>query len=189
MSNPDMGTSERIYRIPSDPEFDDDAKGGEHPEYLLATDLRPAYEGLVEACPELGHLRDRRVVVLWKRAGGKGKGKLVYGTCQKPGGLLRHFTQADYVVCLSADHCRSWNPTPVELEALLYHELLHTGDDDHGQPTLYPHDFEGFVRELEHYGKWHPDLHSASEGFTAAKERPVLRANIQPIQLRRMLDV
>ena len=112
-----------------------------------------------------GHLRDREVVYLWKASGGKANGKLVLGKCQKATGLVAHFSKADWVVWLAADHGRDLGLTRWQVEAGLYHELLHAGADEVGTPTLYPHDAEMFRAEIEQYGLWKSDLRFVADSF------------------------
>lgn len=56
--------------------------------------------------------------------------------------------------------------TPIQREALLYHELRHVGfDDENGKVELYPHDVEMFTDELKRYGAWNSDLKALVEGM------------------------
>ena len=113
-----------------------------------------------------GHLRDREVVYLWKASGGKANGKLVLGKCQKAAGLVAHFSKADWVVWLSADHGRDLGLTRWQVEAALYHELLHAGQNEQTmEPAVYPHDAEMFRAEIEQYGLWKSDLRFVADCF------------------------
>jgi hypothetical protein len=113
------------------------------------------------------HLSDVKVEYLWKARGGKRNGMLTLGRCQKPSGMLGHYSGAMYIVWLAADNCRDHGMTNWQIEALLFHELSHTDvhEDDDGNETyvLAGHDFEGFRQELEHYGAWKTDLKLMTE--------------------------
>lgn len=94
----------------------------------------------------------------WKKRGGQTKGKLTFGMAVKPGALLAHYTDALFVIWLAADHVRENHWTDREIEAALFHELCHCDVTEEGDPVLAPHDWEGFSRELLHYGPWRSDL-------------------------------
>lgn len=104
------------------------------------------------------HLGELAVAYRWKREGGDAGGKATLGKCVKTAGLVKHFGGVDFVIWLAADHCRSLRLTRWQVEALVYHELLHTERDEKGKPIVIPHDFAGFAKEIEHYGLWQPDL-------------------------------
>jgi hypothetical protein len=115
-----------------------------------------------------------RVIYRWKEKGGASNGKNVLGKCVKLSGPAKHFGNAEYLVWLAADHCRVLGLTEWELEALLFHELMHVeeGEDDEGNPTykVRGHDAELFVAEFRHYGLWRPELERVSE---AVKQIPL----------------
>lgn len=146
------------YPVPPDNRFegvfrDDDA------DYIVADDLRElATELLGREELHLAHLHGVPIAYLWRRAGGKAKGKAVLGKCQKPSGLLLYFSEQTFVIWLAADHLRSLQFTRRQIEALLYHELLQAGVDEEGKPCLNWFDFDGFRLEVEHYGEWSHDL-------------------------------
>ena len=103
------------------------------------------------------------MVFLWKDKGGTSAGKMKLGACQKPSGLLSFFSGTDFVIWIALDNCKALRLTNRQMEALVYHELLHTDaeeDEDTGEEILglRAHDFEGFNEELKHYGPWSADL-------------------------------
>lgn len=97
---------------------------------------------------------DFEVAFLWKAKGGKAQGNPVLGKLEKPSGLAGYYSRADFVVWLAADHAVSLGFGPFELEAILFHELMHAGTDDDGKAITVGHDFEGFRAEIEQYGFW-----------------------------------
>lgn len=123
----------------------------------------------------LGHYEGLSVLFLWKRTGGKSKGKGVFGKTVKPSGLLKHFAQTEFVIWLAADHCREARYGDREIEALLFHEMNHIGmsdEDDDGNPSvpvLVPHDVEMFRSEVEVYGLWDEQLRDVAPSFKQAK--------------------
>lgn len=120
---------------------------------ILASQLIAAHE------TTLGHCRNLRIAYLWKRKGGGKGGKGTLGKCQSLSGVAQHWGRADILVWLAADHCKDLKLNARQLEALLFHELLHIGwDADKGQAFIAEHDFAGFLKELELYGAWDQDL-------------------------------
>ena len=156
-----------VLRVPTETEFGDD-------EFIASTALAHRAEILTERHPDLfDHIADLKVVYLWKKTGGKSKGKGVYGKTAKASGLVKHFSEhAVFVIWLAADHCRGAAYTERQLEALLFHEMCHTSvaeaDSETGRgggPTLVPHDVEMFRAEVEVYGLWDADLRDVAPAF------------------------
>jgi len=141
--------------IPSDLRFDEAAD-----DFLPAADLADLAAKLIaHRATQLWACGDAAIEYRWKRKGGTTNGKATLGKCEKPGGLLRHFSKTDYVVWLAADNCRYLGLANWQLEALLAHELMHVGlDSDTDKRIVAPHDWEGFSAEIEIYGLWQADL-------------------------------
>lgn len=108
------------------------------------------------------HLADASISYLWKREGGSGGGKATLGKCIKMSGLARHYAKCDFTIWLAADHCRDLQFDALQLEALLFHELLHIGvevnKDGQTKLVIQPHDLEVFLAEIQAYGCWTSDL-------------------------------
>lgn len=146
------GDPDARYPIPSDGQFGGDFIPGEDIE-RIARALMSAEE------VRFGFLRDVKVRYLWKAKGGKAKGKATLGKCVKASGLVRYLgREDDFVIWLRADACRDRALTTRQVEALVYHEMLHITQDDDGEAILAPHDFEGFAAEIDTYGAWSADL-------------------------------
>lgn len=170
-----------ILRVPSDGEFGDD-------DFFVSSALASRARVLIERHPEyFEHLADYRLSVtyLWKKVGGKSKGRGVFGKTTKPAGLLKLFSEATFVIWLAADHCRGAGYGDREIEALLFHEMLHTAEAEEdeetgrgGGPTLVPHELEIFRAEVEVYGFWADDIKQAAPAFRQGNlfEAPVTRA-------------
>lgn len=128
---------------------------------ILASQLIAAHE------TTLGHCRNLRIAYLWKRKGGGKGGKGTLGKCQSLSGVAQHWGRADILIWLAADHCADLKLNARQLEALLFHELLHIGwDADKGQAFIAEHDFAGFIKELELYGAWDADLQMLARNRT-----------------------
>lgn len=161
------GIEPKALKVPADSVFGDDG------EFAVSSALAARARVLISRHPDhLDHLNSLSVVYLWKKQGGKSKGRVVYGKCSKPSGLLKHFAETQFVIWLAADHCRAAGFDDRQLEALLFHEMLHTGlsevDENTGRgggPTLVPHELEVFRAEVEIYGLWAPDLKSVGPAF------------------------
>ncbi len=161
--------SAKLY-APGDGDFDDGA------DYLVSGRLAQRAKVLMSRHPEyFNHLHRLSVVYLWRREGGKSKGRAVFGKCSKASGLVKHFSESQFVIWLAADHCRMARYGDREIEALLFHEMLHTAVAEvnentgrGGGPTLVPHDLEVFRAEIEVYGLWAADLRDVAPAFQQA---------------------
>lgn len=124
----------------------------------------PRLDEIAEALIGRHRLDAGDVVVLyrWKDKGGETNGSQTLGKCVKLSGHARHFAEADYLIWLAADHCRTNALTAWQLEALLFHELLHITLEENGKGEkrrkIQGHDAELFVAEFRHYGAWKLDL-------------------------------
>ena len=142
-------------------------------DFLPAPDLERIADHLIDECKELEHLVDLRdegkLAYLWKQKGGSAGGKAKLGTCTKASGLVGHYSQAIWVIWLAADWCNIFPLTRRQVEAALYHELLHAGqkEDDNGIaiPKVEPHDCEMFGAEVRRYGLWKEDLKLIARAF------------------------
>lgn len=151
--------------FPDLPRVEDFAEAGS--DYLLCdeeqfTTAKRVGEALIRA--KLTHLLDVPIAYLWKAGGGTRNGRAVFGRAARVSALLRVFIRPKGFVILSADHVRNAKMTRFQVEALIYHELMHFRFDE-GQLSLGGHDFEAFHFEVAEYGKWRPDLASAHETF------------------------
>ena len=69
------------------------------------------------------------------------------GRCNRPSGLLRHFSHADFVIWFAANNCRDVAITRWQMEALIFHELKHAKMED-GEAVLVPHEWEDSRKRL-----------------------------------------
>ena len=151
------GIADARYPVPGPGRFVDAA--GEDVPFISAPDIEQIAGALIDVRSEdLGFLRDFQLAYLWKAKGGKAKGRATFGKLTKPSGLLKHFAGVTYVLWLAADHCGEARMSNWQIEALVCHELLHAAVDEDGEPGVVGHDFEGFRKEVEHYGFWDEGL-------------------------------
>jgi hypothetical protein len=146
-------------------------------QFVESDEIRLLAQDLIATCPEIRHIQKTSVVYAWKAKGGMSGGKQRLGQAQKLTGVSYHFAEgAEFLIWLAADHLRerlstSWSP--LQTEALLFHELCHIdfhiderpNSDTEGQMLfrLAEHDFTGFIPEIERYGFWSHDLRELIE--------------------------
>lgn len=142
-------------------------------EFLVSHDLRVAAEEMIEEFPELNHVKNYRVVYLWKAKGGTKGEKHRLGNCERVSGMKGFFAKADFIIWLARDHAITLDMTSRQLEALLYHELCHVSFEvkDNGEEVtkVAQHDVELFYDEIRRYGLWTTDLETAQETFRQAR--------------------
>lgn len=151
---PGMPPRKSVLRVPAASEF------GEDDDYFVSSALANRAKILTDRHPDLfDHLDRLSVTYLWRKEGGKSKGLAVFGKCTKPSGLLKLFSESNFVIWLAADHCRDSYYGDAEIEQTLFHEMLHTGvsepDENTGRgggPQMQPHQLEIFHAEIETYG-------------------------------------
>lgn len=131
-------------------------------EFLPAPQLEAVAERLVHKHVRFSHLLQMRVIYLWKMKGGETHGANTLGKCQSPSGLLAHFSNAEFVIWLAADHCRDLSNE--QIEAVVFHEMCHTASKD-GEAAMQGHDVEMFADEVRVYGAWKVDLLEAQRVF------------------------
>ena len=145
-----MTTAETVqsppYAVPPESAFEENGYAG----FLPAPDLKRLADRLIPN-HELPIAGATNVIYLWRAEGGKHKGQPVYAKIQAPSGLLEHFSRADFVLWVAADHLRARKASARFVEAVLHHELLHVTEDEKGNLVLQGHGFEGFLREVELY--------------------------------------
>lgn len=139
--------------IPAAQEF----KGAE---FLEIDSLKGMANGVIGQWPELQYLAGHELRFLWKAEGGKKSGAPILGKCVLASGLVEFFGLANWIVWLGADWCRELEFSDEQIEAALYHELLHCElkGKNEDEPGIRGHDFEGFSKEIERYGFWEETL-------------------------------
>ncbi len=143
-------------------------------DYIVSPSMAELGRYLIDNKRALRHLKGTSISYLWKAKGGQSGGKMVLGKCAKTPPLVRTYQYSTFTIWLAHDHCKEFNLTDAQLEALLYHELCHavieevendkTGDVSF-KPTILAHDLEMFLSEVEEYGLWRADLVQAHSVF------------------------
>jgi len=140
--------------------------------FAAAEDLDALLAHLIQKHRELNWLSEWRVKVLWKAEGGMSRGKVTLGRCTMATSLLKHFADCRWIIWLAADHCLELEMTDHQVEALLYHELLHCrlSGRDGDRPGIRGHDAELFFGEVNRYGLWEEGLESLAKVMRRAEE-------------------
>lgn len=147
------------FKIPKEHDFD-----AENTDFMAAPEIADIGRKLIKTYDEEFHqINFADIGYFWKKKGGKNK----LGQCQKPTGLLKHFSEMDFIVWLAADHCQFNNY--YQITALVFHELKHAGyNPENGEYEIKTHDFEGFNSEVEIFGAWKRDIVAMQKAFADA---------------------
>lgn len=89
------------------------------------------------------------IVYLASTQAKKQKGKLVFGQCEKIADKYKWGIPADFTITVFEPNIEGF--TPEQVEALIFHELLHVGVED-DRLFIRPHDIEDFSAVLKKYG-------------------------------------
>jgi hypothetical protein len=147
--------------IPSDGAFMNDR-------HKAAPELANLAEKLIHEHGFFEDLVNCRIDYKWRRKGTNSKGKRAIGKLERVSGIWSAYVPYNFVVWLAADTARLANFTDRQVEAALFHQLCHVGQDAKGNWIRVGHDFEGFGTEVRHYGPWTEDLKIGSQAFTVA---------------------
>ena len=153
------------FPVPAESQFGDDS-------FLEAPDLHEVARRLTGDPDLKAHLRAAGhwdISFLWKKEGGAKNGKAILGKCVKVTGVLTAFTGSQFVIYLAANHARDHQLSERQVEALVFHELLHVEEivDDNGnvRTGIAAHDFEEFAAVIHRYGAWDEGLRLAKSAF------------------------
>lgn len=152
-----------LFLVPTDAQF----KGRL---YRDAPELADIAEHLMGKHRVIRELINADIKYFWKRKTGVSKGRAKIGFCKRASDLLGHFTGADFIIWLSATTAREGKFTDRQVEAAVFHQLMHIGADEKGNWIFTPHDFEGFAAEIEAFGAWTSDLTLGGSAFVAAHQ-------------------
>jgi hypothetical protein len=163
VSDDDVPFSEPSRLIPSDGAFLNAPQKD-------APELANLAARLIEQHGFLARLGTCRIDYLWERKGSNSKGKRSIGRLKRVSGTWRRYCPFQFVISLSADTARLAAFTDRQVEAALFHQLLHIDQDAKGNWIRVGHDFEGFGTEVRHYGPWTEDLKIGSQSFATATQ-------------------
>lgn len=154
-----------VFKVPADEVF---AEAGS--EYLEAPELEAIGKALIDGDFELGALVNREVLYFWKHTSGTSRGKGIMGRLEVPGQLFRKYKPASYVLWISADRVRKENYTPMQMQAQVYHLLLHAEIKMNGKAGLTGPTILAFPEEIEKFGAWQNDLRKGERAMDASRQ-------------------
>lgn len=178
---PDTDNPENMYREfsiepPSESAFD-----GAEVDYLPAPEIEAIASRLRDEKAHFDGIRGFSIAFWWKRKGGQSGGKCVLGKCARTPALAKALKPSTWTIWVAADHFRDFRLTDRQVEALVFHELLHatlkevevkdpvTGEvDTEYRPAIAGHDVECFWSEIEEYGLWTSELRRTKDVFEQA---------------------
>ncbi len=94
-------------------------------EYIVSPSMADLGRYLIETKRCLKHLKSTSFAYLWKAKGGQSGGKMTLGKCTKTPPLVKTYEHSTFTIWLAHDHCKEFNLSDDQMEALLYHELCH----------------------------------------------------------------
>lgn len=108
-------------------------------------------EMLIANYDEFKDIRDAEITIVYLAStqAKKQKGKLVFGQCEKIADKYKWGIPADFTITVFEPNIEGF--TPEQVEALIFHELLHIGVED-DRLFIRPHDIEDFSAVLKKYG-------------------------------------
>ena len=93
------------------------------------------------------------IIYLSSEAERKGKGKIIYGECEKVPEKYKWSIPADFTITIFEPNVEKF--TEEQIRILLFHELLHVGIELDGNEEKYsvkPHDLEDFKLIIDRFG-------------------------------------
>ncbi len=108
------------------------------------------------------------VDIFWKKKGLKKDGSGICGKCGPISGKQAAYTDGHFRIDIAADACRVYELSRHQLEALLFHEMCHTGVTEALKPKMNRHELEMFFDEVTEYGLWTISLQAAAPVFRQA---------------------
>lgn len=108
-------------------------------------------EMLIANYDEFKDIREAEITIVYlaSEQAKKQKGKLVFGQCEKIADKYKWGIPADFTITVFEPNIEGF--TPEQVEALIFHELLHVGVED-DRLFIRPHDIEDFFAVLKKYG-------------------------------------
>jgi hypothetical protein len=113
--------------------------------------------------PHMSVLRQARILYLFTNAERIAGENVMQAQRFNAKYAYREDLQHDFILTISKPQ---WDRTPPDLQsAVIYHGLLHFDSDTTGRWRIAPHDFEGFISELEQFptATWQEGLRKARQ--------------------------
>lgn len=113
---------------------------------------------LIETMPELDYIRDSmaRIVFLESNEQKKKDRRIIFADCSKVEAKYKWCCNYDFMITVYQPNVELYEFNAEQIEALIFHELLHVGIDNEGnEPSYYvaPHDIEEFYSVINRYGE------------------------------------
>ena len=117
----------------------------------VVEDYQIIAQRLIQEKPELEAIKesDIQIICLGSTAAKKKGDKVVMGQCEKVSDKHKWAIPCDFTITLFEPNIAGFND--LQLEILIYHELLHIGIDE-GRLFVKPHDLEDFKIIIDTYG-------------------------------------
>lgn len=113
--------------------------------YRLAPDIMETADRLIHNIDALYHIVEEEYSIGYFYCE-KSHPQNAYATCQKVSGLLHYYSDHDFIITLYEP--KTEDLTEAQLQMLVYHELLHIGEDG----KLNSHTVQDFYSILKEYG-------------------------------------
>lgn len=106
---------------------------------------------LIASYDEFKDIREAEITIVYLASthAKKQNGKIVFGQCEKIADKYKWGIPADFTITVFEPNIEGF--TPEQVEALIFHELLHVGVED-DRLFIRPHDIEDFSAVLKKYG-------------------------------------
>jgi predicted metallopeptidase len=117
--------------------------------------IGPLADKLIQSVGCLEHLKKFRIRFLFSNETIKSNGKDAWGKASKFSDKDRFLHPYHFLIIISENF---WKRHEDKREPLLFHELLHCGENESGKPTIIPHDLEEFGEVVKRYGAWANDI-------------------------------
>ena len=113
---------------------------------LFRSGIKELAEKIIEVKDDLFHIREYEVGFLYSDIEKKNGGCFVYADCTKTNAMLKYYSGYDFIITIYEPNVMDL--TDGQLQMLLYHELLHIGEDG----RLRPHNVQDFHEIIGKHG-------------------------------------
>lgn len=109
-------------------------------------------QDLIDKEPELKDLKEAKISIIFLASDAEKKsgGKIIFGQCEKVAEKYKWGIPCDFTITVFEPNVEEFSDKQIQI--LLFHELLHIGFNDKGDPYVRPHDLEDFKAIIDRYG-------------------------------------
>jgi hypothetical protein len=141
------------YAVPEASDFARDGDESDLRDFIPAPDVAQMAAYIMAIEPTLfSHLAGVSVDYLWALEGGNEHGSPRLGNCQKTRREVKHYAGVSFLIWLAADNMSNVEASWRDVYDSTRHQLLHCERTTDGKLRVRPHDFNGFVLELDNKG-------------------------------------